>query len=313
MVKKLRMEAENMMDERLAEQKKLLTKQAEEALTEQQRNSDAFIESSLKIQEQTFNEEREAFEKKTEEAMNAKYEELYGKMLAKTKEEFAAKLDQKVKQIESLSKKLSDLESALKSSQDFKAGSVQAHRITAAALALAEKLDSGEPAGAAINTIMAVASDNAVVSSAVGALPPSVGAKGVLTLQEIQTSFEEGVYPQCRRAANVPAGQSGLEGQIMGMLFSKLKYPPGPDDPAPESEKDAEDYVLARARKHVQLGELEDAVKEMDKLTGQASFVAKDWEESVKARVAVEKALKVIRMECALANESLAQGSSASA
>ena len=308
MIKKLRQEAENMMDERLAQQKKLLTKEAEEALMEQQKNSDAFIESSLKIQEQAFNEERSAFEKKTEEAMNAKYEELYGQTLAKTKEEFAAKMNQRVQQIEALSKKLSDLELALKSSEDFQAGSVQAHRITAAAIALAEKLDSGEPAGAAINTIKAVASDNAVVSSAVDALPPSVGAKGVLTLQALQTSFEDEVYPQCRRAANVPAGESGLEGQIMGMILSKVKYAPNPEDPAPESEKDGEEYVLARARKHVQLGELEDAVTEIDKLKGQASFVAKDWGDSVKARVAVEKALKVIRMECALANESLAQG-----
>jgi hypothetical protein len=63
----------------------------------------------------------------------------------------------------------------------------------------------------------------------------------------------------------------------------------------------------------VQLGELEEAVAEMDKLKGQASFTAKDWEESVKARVAVEKALKVIKLECALANESLAQASEVSA
>lgn len=297
------------MEERLAEQRKLLTKQAEEALQEQQNNSDAFIESSLKIQEQSFNEERAAFEKKVEEAMNAKYEELYGKSLAKVKEEYAAKMDKKVKQMESLSQKLADLETSLKSSRDFQEGSVQAHRITAAALALTEKLESGQPAGAAISTLKAVASDNPVVTSAVDALPSSVALKGVLTLQEIQAGFEEEVYPQCRRATSVPAGQSGLEGQLMGMLFSKLKYPPAPDDPAPESEKDAGEYVLARARRHVQLGELEEAVTEMDKLKGQASFVAKDWEENVKARVAVEKALKVIKMECALANESLSRSS----
>jgi hypothetical protein len=307
LIKKLRLEAENLMEARLAEQKRVLTMQAEEALREQHASSDAFIESSLKIQEQSFNEERAAYEKRVEEAMNAKYEELYGKSLAKVKEDFASKLDKKVKQMEGLSKKLYDLEAALQSSQDFQAGSVQAHRITAAAIALAEKLESGEPAGAAIDTVKAVASDNAVVSSAVDSLPSSVATSGVSTLQELQAAFEEEVYPQCRRAANVPHGQDGLEGQILGMIFAKLKYPPAPDDPAPESEKDAADYVLARARRHVQLGELEAAVAELGKLKGQAAFTAKDWEDQVKARVAVEKALKVIRMECALANESLAK------
>jgi hypothetical protein len=307
MIKKLRLEAENLMEERLADQKKLLTKQAEEALEEVQKNSDAFIESSLRIQEQSYNEERAAFEKRVEEAMNAKYEELYGKSLARAKEEFIAKMDKKVKELENLSKKLSDLETSLESTRDFQQGSVQTHRVTAAAIALSEKLESGEPAGAAIDTLKTVASDNAVITSAVEALPSSVAYNGVLTLQEIQTAFEEEVYSQCRRATSVPEGQSGLEGQLLGMVFATLKYPPAPDDPAPESEKDAGEYVLARARRHVQLGDLEAAVTEMEKLKGQASFVAKDWENSVKARVAVEKALKVIRMECALANESLSQ------
>jgi hypothetical protein len=48
----------------------------------------------------------------------------------------------------------------------------------------------------------------------------------------------------------------------------------------------------------------------MDKLTGQAGFTARDWTQRAKERVAVEKALKVIRMESALANESMSNGPS---
>jgi hypothetical protein len=304
-IKKLRREAEDLMDEKLAKQKKELQAQAEEALKEQQASSDAFVESSLKIQEQHHEEEKAAYEKKVEEAMSAKYEELFGKSMAETKQAIAVKMDQKVKQMEALSKKLSDLEFALQSTKDFQAGSVQAHRITAAAIALTEKLESGEPASAAVNALKAVATDNVVVSSAVETIPESVSTTGLSTLQELQTTFEEEVYPRCRRASNVPQGQSGLEGQILGAVFSTLKYPPAPDDPAPESEKDASEYVLARARRHVQLGELEDAATEISKLHGQVAFVAKDWEARVKDRVAVDKAMKVIRMELALANESL--------
>lgn len=293
------------MDAKLAQQRKELQAQAEEDLKAQQESSDAFAESSLKIQEQQFEEERAAYEKKVEEAMNAKYEELFGKSLAEAKQAMVVKMEEKVKQMEALSKKLSDLEFALQSTKDFQAGSVQAHRITAAAIALSEKLDSGEAAGAAVNALKAVASENVVVSSAVDALPPSVTTTGLSTLQELQMRFEEEVYPQCRRATNIPDGQSGLEGQILGALFSTLKYPPAPDDPAPESEKDASEYVLSRARRHVQLGKLEEAVSEISKLKGQAAFVAKDWEGWAKDRVAVEKAMKVIHMELALANETL--------
>lgn len=304
-IKKLRLEAEHLMEERLAQQKKQLTKESDDLLQAQQASADAFTESSLKIQEQAYAEEREAHEKKVEEAMSAKYEELFGGAVAEVKKEYATRMDQKVKQMDALSKKLADLEFALKSSQSFQAGSVQAHRLTAAAIALSEKLESGEPAWAAIDALSAVASDNIVVSSAVDTIPSSAAAKGVPTLQALQATFEEEVYPQVRRAINVPGGAAGLEGQLLGMAFAALKYGPKPDDAAPESDKDAADFVLSRARRHVQLGEMEEAARELDKLTGQAALTVSDWETAAKDRIAVEKALKVIRMECALANETL--------
>ena len=292
------------MDRRLREQRHELTSQAESALMEKEKKLQSVIDHSLKIQENQFNEEKAEFEKKTEERINAKYEELFGKSLAQAKDSFAKRLEQKVSQIESLVKKLSELEVALQSSREYQSGSVQAHRMSAAALALADRLESSKPAAAQVAALKSVAGSNAVVASAVESLPASVST-GVPTLQELQARFEESVYPKCRRAALVPSGQHGLEGQILGMVFSTLKYPPGPDDPAPESSKDASEYSLARARRHVQLGELDLAVEQLDKLSGQAAFTASDWKQRARERVAVDKALRVIRMECALANESM--------
>ena len=64
------------------------------------------------------------------------------------------------------------------------------------------------------------------------------------------------------------------------------------------------EYVLVRASRYVQLGELETAVDELDKLSGQPAFVVADWKKNAIDRINVEKALKVIKMECALLNES---------
>jgi len=58
-------------------------------------------------------------------------------------------------------------------------------------------------------------------------------------------------------------------------------------------------------KKHVQLGELRQAVEQLDKLKGLAAFVASDWKKDAMNRIAVDKAIKVIKMECALVNESL--------
>ena len=304
-MKKQRLEAEHLMEQRLREQSDTLTREAQAALSEKEQALQGITENSLKIQEQAYNDEKAAFEKRVEEAMSAKYEELFGKSMAQAKENFAKKMEQKAAQMESLTKKLTDLEFALQSSKDFKSGSVQAHRMSAAALALADALESSTPAGAAMAALKAVAEDNAVVSSTLEAIPSTVATKGVMTLQELQTHYEEKVYPKCRRAAMVPAGQQGVEGQLLGSVFATLKYPPSPDDPAPEADKDESEYVLARARRHVQLGELEQAAEQMGKLKGQPAFTASDWMQRVKERVAVDKALKVIRMECVLANESM--------
>jgi len=307
LIKKLRLEAEQLKEEKLAKQRKILTSQAEEALKGQQTKSNVFLENSMQIQEKAHAEDKATFEQTTKAAMDAKYEELLGHELTKIKEDFATKMNQRVNQMEVLTKKLTELEFSLKSSKDFQVGSLEAHRITAAAIALMEKLESGDPAGAAVRALEAVASSNAVVSSAVKSLPSSVSLSGVASIQELQAAFDETIYPQCRKAANIPPGVNGLEGQLLGSVFSFLRPPPGSQEAAPESEKDASEYVLARIKRYVQLGELGPAITEAKKLEGQVAYTAKDWAAQAMDRVAVEKALKVIRMECALANENLAQ------
>lgn len=302
---KQRQEAESTLDHKLKEQMYELTSQADKSIQEKEKALQGIIDHSLKIQEQQFLDEKESYEKKTEEAISAKYDEMFGKALAEVKQQFSQKMEQKVTQIQALSKKIAALEFSLQNTQTYQTGSVQAHRMSAAALSLIDQLESSKAAEAAMHTLLSVAADNAVIVSAVQALPRAAAISGVSTLQELQTKFEEQVHTKCRQAALVPLGRTGLEGQLLGMIFSTLKFPPGPEDAAPESEKDTAEFVLARARRHIQLGELEQAVEQMEKLTGQPGFVAKDWTQKAKERVAVDKALKVIKIECALANESM--------
>lgn len=93
------------------------------------------------------------------------------------------------------------------------------------------------------------------------------------------------------------------------MIFSALTVPPSPDALPPSdvtpSESKLSDYTLARAKRHIQLGELQEAVDELDKLKGQPAFVLGDWKQTAMDRIAVDKALKVIKMECALMNKNM--------
>jgi hypothetical protein len=118
------MEAKILMEQQSREQSNSLTSHAEAALKEKETALQSIIDNSLQIQEQQYNKEKAGFEKRTEEAMNGKYKELFGKSLAQAKQEFAKQMEQKVQQMEALTKKLSDLEFALASSKDFQSGSV---------------------------------------------------------------------------------------------------------------------------------------------------------------------------------------------
>lgn len=140
--------------------------------------------------------------------------------------------------------------------------------------------------------------------SAVSTVPSSI-VKGIPTLSELQARFEA-VYKKSRQAALVPAGRPTLGGQLLGMAFSTIKYAPEPDEAAPQDGTDENEFILVRARKLVQLGELDRAIEQLEKLNGQPAFTAKDWTLDAKDRVAAEKAARVIKMECAIVNESMA-------
>mmetsp|Transcript_18230 Transcript_18230/g.37585 ORF Transcript_18230/g.37585 Transcript_18230/m.37585 type:complete len:424 (-) Transcript_18230:745-2016(-) len=64
LIKKLRIEAEQLQEEKLKEQKKTLVAQAEEVLKENQTRSDAFLENSMQIHEKAHAEDKAAFEQK---------------------------------------------------------------------------------------------------------------------------------------------------------------------------------------------------------------------------------------------------------
>jgi hypothetical protein len=302
-MQKQRLEFEDLLASRLREQDHELSDRTRKAMQEKDDAIRSVIKSALEVQKEEHEADIKAFEEVATAEIKAKLEDEYGAKMVEYTESVAKDLQQKVATLKALTEKLAHLESALEASQTSKVGSVRAHRLSAAALALAEKLDTSQSAATELQALKAGAGADGVILTALATIPEAVKS-GVPTLPELQARFEA-VHKKARQAALVPTGRTGLEGQLAGMLFSTVKYPPSPDDPAPESDKDNAEYVLVRAQKYVQLGELEHAVEQLEKLEGQTAFTVSDWKRDAMNRVAVQKALKVIKMECALLNESL--------
>lgn len=306
-----RLEFEDLLARRLREQEDAITKNANVLLQQKEDSIQSLVNAATETLKQEHDAELKSADERMNREYNAKYEVESQSKLAAAKEQFANDLEAKVNAIEELSERLSKLEQLLQISRNFEIGSQAAHRVSAAALAMAEKLETNQGAGEEIAALNAAAAENAVIASALSQIPTSV-RKGIPTITQLQSKFDK-VYTVGRQAALVPEGRSGVGAQMAGMLFATLTVPPDPESQTssdesksmiPGNNSDTE-FILARAKRFVRLGNLEEAIAELDKIQGQTAFVTKDWKQAAMDRLSVDKAVKVIKMECALLNKNM--------
>jgi Mitochondrial inner membrane protein len=314
------MEFEDMLAQRLREQEHAMTLRMQKELQNKDANVQQLLQQALSVQQQEHEQDQKVFAEKTRAAIQSDFDQLYGSQMNSYKEEMAAELQSKISMLEQLMAKVEQLQTALATSETTNKGSKEAHRLSAAALALTEKLEANHDATREIEALQAVAGPNSVIRTAVATIPPTA----IPTISQLQTMFET-VHRKCRQAALVPPGRAGLEGQLIGKLFAAIKYAPQPTELAtangdtstavaiadPPSGVTAE-HILVQSHQFVKLGQLEEAISCLDQLTKndsqnyrQVVLTVADWREQALHRIAVDKALKVIKLECALLNESL--------
>jgi len=310
-MQKQRLEFEDLLARRLREQEFHLTKEANDAIEAKEKSFESVIEATANAQQAEHDAALKSTEERLEREIGIKYESEFGQKLAEAKASFVKEMEEKIAMLEELSKRLETTEQNLEISRNFESGSQKAHRISAAALALAEKMETSKGAMVEFVALKSIATENGVIAAALEKIPNSVN-DGIPTLPELQAAFEH-THKITRQAAYVPSGHSGVEGQLAGMVFANLSVQPSPDSVSPSESGDSDipdakmsDFILARAKQYVKLGQLEDAVNELDKLKGQASFTVNDWKRSAIDRIAVDQALKVIKLECALMNKNMA-------
>lgn len=299
-----RLEFEALLAQKLREQEDVITRQANAALQAKEDSIANLLRATSEAREKEAQDVLSSETKRITDELELEYTSKLQNELAKMKQVYAADLEKHASVMEQLQGKLELLSSRLEVSQSYESGSKRAHRVSAAALALASKLEVGEGAAVEIAALKGAAGGEGVIASAVGMIP-ATAEEGVPTVAELQAAFDKS-YTVGRQAAMVPEGRAGLEGQLMGMLFAKLSVPPSPESvPISEEEGNVTDGVLSLARKYVQLGDLEKAVEQLNKLKGQAAYVMNDWKSQAADRVSTERALKVIKLECALLNKEL--------
>lgn len=145
-LQKQRLEFESIMARKLREQEDTLTRQANAALEQKESAIQAVVQAAAEAQEAEHKADLESTEERLKSELNAKYEVEYTEKLADVKAGFVKELEDKLSTINDLATQLQHLESALQVSRSFEMGSLRAHRMSAAALALSEKLETSKGA-----------------------------------------------------------------------------------------------------------------------------------------------------------------------
>lgn len=152
-LQKQRIEFEAILAGRLLEQQHELVTQSNAKLQEKDTAVKEMIDNAIQKLGEEHENEKKAILQKTDEESKTKYEQMYMEKLEEFKQKAIDEMERKQQALEALSKKLKDLENALASSKNYHEGSLQAHRLSAAALALADKMESNKGAEAELKAL----------------------------------------------------------------------------------------------------------------------------------------------------------------
>jgi mitofilin len=152
--------------------------------------------------------------------------------------------------------------------------------------ALLESTDRPKPFVAELAALKEVAAENTIVNAAIASINPSAYQKGISTSAQLIDRFRR-VSTEVRKASLLPenAGIASLAASLVlsKVMFKKDGLPLGDDV----------ESVLTRTEALLEEGNLEDAVREMNGLSGWAKVLSRDWLAESRRALEVQQALDV--------------------
>lgn len=134
------------------------------------------------------------------------------------------------------------------------------------------------------------AKGNALLETVLATIPREVPEEGVESLSELRARFDA-VAEQVRRVALVPEN-GGFGSHIISIVLSKLMF-------RKEGLVEGNDVeaVLARSGYYLKHGDLENAARELNQLSGWPKRLAHDWIEAARRHLEVKQVLEVSHIQ----------------
>jgi len=293
---------------------KLLQEQQDVLSREVEQHKQTVTLSEQRAREEALTLIQAQLEEKYEEQLRvrmAEMERLMQQELKRQELEFNAAVSDKVADITKsradafalLQDECERLRASIAHTQAADAKSMEVHKITAAALALAQKFETSEPFAKEAGALASIsAGAGAPMAEMVQQLPPSAAKKGIPTLPQLQYRFGR-VKAAARHEANVPPEMPGFGGQLVASATTFLTV-----TPKGLVKGDGAEERLARATYYVETGDLAQAAGEIAGLSGRAKAAANDWLEQAQWRLKADQVSAAIRLHAASLNQRQVSG-----
>ncbi|KKY39202.1 putative mitochondrial inner membrane protein mitofilin [Diaporthe ampelina] len=265
-----------------------------------QREFDEEIKKLKEVHDQRIKVVAERERQVNEERLNNKLLE----QAIELKRLFAKEIQQRVEQerdgrlgkLDELSKSVKDLEKLAGGWNEVIDTNLRTQQLHVAVEAVRASLHDSAHPRPFIKELVAlreIAAEDTVVNAAIASINPSAYQRGIFSPQDLADRFRR-VATEVRKASLLPE-DAGVASHASSLLLSKVMF-----KKQGLAAGDDVESVLTRTQTFLEEGDLDNAAREMNGLTGWAKTLSRDWLGEVRKVLEVRQALEVIQTEARL-------------
>ncbi|CAZ80623.1 unnamed protein product [Tuber melanosporum] len=199
----------------------------------------------------------------------------------------------KLKELSGFIEELTKLSTAWTDILDANLKAQQMHVALEAVRAAYESPEQPKPFLRELAALKEVADDDEVVRAAIASINPLAYQKGVSTPTQLIDRFRR-VSDEVRKASLLPE-DAGVAGHAASWVLSKVLF-----RKKGLAQGDDVESILTRTETYLEEGDIDNAAREMNQLSGWARVLAKDWLKEARLLLEVQQAVGVIAAEARL-------------
>ncbi|KAL1872976.1 GTP-binding protein of the rab/ypt [Diaporthe australafricana] len=204
--------------------------------------------------------------------------------------------DGRLGKLEELSKSVKDLEKLAGGWNEVIDTNLRTQQLHVAVEAVRASLQDSASPRPFIKELVAlreIAAEDTVVNAAIASINPTAYQRGIFSTQDLADRFRR-VATEVRKASLLPE-DAGVASHASSLLLSKVMF-----KKQGLAAGDDVESVLTRTQTFLEEGDLDNAAREMNGLTGWAKTLSRDWLGEVRKVLEVRQALEVIQTEARL-------------